>query len=119
MADIKLDPMTHDVSIENYKLVLLEGVELIEQRLRQRLKFFRGEWYLDTSQGVPYFQEILRKGISRARVESALKQAIVTTPGVLELVRFEMDYDPALRELRLNFRARVEGDQIVELQVTL
>lgn len=119
MADIKLDPLTHDVVVENYDVVLVTGVDLIVQRLRQRLWFFMGEWYLAINQGVPYYQEILRKGVTRTRVESALKRAIVTTPGVLELVQFTLDYAPSTRQAEVDFTCRVEGDEIVELQVTL
>lgn len=119
MADVKLDPLTHDIVVENYDVLLVTGVDLIVQRLRQRLWFFMGEWYLAINEGVPYYQEILRKGVTRERVESALKRAIVTTPGVLELVRFNLTYAPGTRQTSVDFSCRVENDEVLELQVTL
>lgn len=38
---------------------LTDGVDSVRQRVRQRLLFLFGEWFLATQSGVPHLQEIL------------------------------------------------------------
>lgn len=46
-------------------------------------KLFLGELYYDTSQGIPYFQQILGKFPSLALVKAQLVVAAMTVPGVV------------------------------------
>lgn len=104
--DLRLDPITHDLVLINYDLNLNTGLELMQQRLRQSLWFFLGEWFLDITDGVPYYRDILIKAPVRQTVESLLKQAILETPGVLSLEKFELQYFNGPRQLFLKFEAR-------------
>jgi len=109
--DLQLDTQSHDLIVANYDLQLNTGLSLVQQRLKQSLIFFLGEWYLDVTDGVPYYQDILIKSPVRITVESILKTTIIETPGVLELTSFELEYTPASRELHLDFRVKTEfGD---------
>ena len=60
MSDIKLNS-DWDIDISMSDLIQTTGRESIQQHWAQRLKTFLGEWFLDTSIGVPYFQQILKK----------------------------------------------------------
>lgn len=102
--DLMLDYQTHDIVIERYDLQLQYGVDLMRQRLKQSLLFFMGEWYLDITDGVPYYQEILKKGPDQITVESVLKQAIIETPEVTKLLSFDPQYTNAGRLYRLDFK---------------
>lgn len=104
MTDILLNDRTHDLEITGYDLQLVTRQDLVKQRIRQNLRFFRGEWYLAVDEGVPYFQEILRKGADIMTVESILKTAIVQTEGVDRLLEFSMDYDGSARRLTVTFK---------------
>jgi len=101
--DLRLDYDTHDLVIMQYDLKLQTGTDLMRQRLKQSLLFFMGEWYLDTTDGVPYYQEILKKGPDQITVESVLKAAIVETPEVIKLLSFSPEYDNARRLYSLSF----------------
>ena len=39
-------------------LVVAEGLEAAVEHILQRVRFTRGEWFLDNLAGVPYFEEI-------------------------------------------------------------
>jgi len=116
MADLELDPNTHDLVLRRFDLALVDGGALIVQRIKQRLLLFLGEWYLDTEAGVPWFQEILVKGVDLARVETLLKRAIVGTDGVARLTSLDLDFTPEPRRLLVSFRAVGENgeDLVVE-----
>jgi hypothetical protein len=74
---------------------------------------FRGEWFLNALKGVPYYQEILTKAPNFAAVDSILKREILQTSGIIELEKFELDYDETTRALTLAFTAK-STDGVIE-----
>lgn len=109
-----------DLDITNNSLSLTHGQNAILQHLTVKFRLFLGEWFLDTSVGVPWFQDILIKRPAFSVVHEALKAVILETPGVLELLEFKFDLNAEAREASLDFKARtIDGDidfsQIVEL----
>ena len=94
---------SHDLALVGYDLVMATGIDLMRQRLKQSLLFFQGEWYLDIEDGVPYYQDILKKSPDQIAVEAAFKTAIIETPGVTEITAFALKYDAPLRSLSLSF----------------
>lgn len=102
MASIAIDS-TNDIIIENNDLKLITGVEEVAQVLRQRLRVFRGEWFLDTRQGLPYYEEVLKKNPNPVTVDSLFKNEILNSPGIIELQSFTLEING--RELSLKFTA--------------
>lgn len=102
MSDLKL-AADGDLEIKNGDLLLTSGDEAVRQHLQQRLRTFLGEWFLDLDVGVPYFQDILVKNPNVNQVDGILKQTILTTPGVVELVSFSMSFDSTARTLAVEF----------------
>lgn len=111
MADLQLDPNTHDLVLTRFDLSLVDGNELIVQRIKQRLLLFLGEWYLDVEAGVPWFQEILVKGVDLGRVETLIKRTIVGTEGVTRLTALDLNFTPEPRRLSVSFRAVGENGE--------
>ncbi len=70
MNDLKLNS-NGDLDILGGDLQLLnDEAEVSRQSLQIDLKTFRGEWFLDTSIGVPYLQRLLKKGVSKTFVDN-------------------------------------------------
>ena len=103
--DLKLDPTTHDLVIENYDLVLVDGIDLVRQAIKQRLLLVLEEWFLDETVGVPWYQYIFQKGADINRVKSILINTINRTEGVIKITSFELDYNSVNRSLSVNFTA--------------
>ena len=99
------DPFFGDLKITDNSLTLTDGLEAIRQHLQVRLQVFYGEWFLDTTVGVPWFQDILKKQPSFVVVNELLKNVILDTPGVLEILEFNFDYTASTREITLEFQA--------------
>lgn len=102
-----------DIDIQNGNLVLVEGQEEIKQHLEQRLRAFLGEWFLDQTIGVPYFDEILKKNVIPSEVETIFINEILSTPGVVRLLTFDLTLIKSTRQLNLTFIAETV-DGIVE-----
>jgi len=104
MSDILLDS-TGDIDTSQPDLQQTTGVKAIKQHLKQRLKTFYNEWFLDLRRGLPYFQHILVKNPDPVIVDSAFKRQILNTPGVLELIAFNIDVEISTRVMTLSFKA--------------
>lgn len=89
LADLKIDDATGDMVLPP---VLAVGVDAVRQRLLIRLKFFRGEWFLDLRQGLPYYEQVLVKTPSLPLVESVFRRAILSTPGVLSIQKMSVTF---------------------------
>lgn len=104
----------NDLDLTTYNLRLAKTEDYIVQKLGVKLRTILGEWFLDTSVGVPYFQDIFKKQIDPATVESVIKAAILESPGIVSLLSFDMSLS-ADRQLTVSFS--VESD-VGELQIT-
>lgn len=88
------------------------GAQVI-QHVRSRLLMYYGEWFLDITAGVPYFEAIFVKPANLAVAESIIKETIINTPGIASLDSFYMDYVKTSRRLDITFGATTEqGDAI-------
>lgn len=102
MADLKLDA-SGDLAIENGDLVIIDGVDAVAQDIQVRLKFFLGEWYLDTRLGMPYYGKILGEKPRLNLLKNIFRKAILTTPGMINIDDFQIDYEGAERKLIVSF----------------
>jgi len=107
--DLKIDTATGDLAIENGDLVLLDGPDAIAQHLSTRLRFWKGDWYLDTRIGIPYLEQILIKAPNENVVRAIFRKAILDTPGVEALRSLLFSYDGAIRRLTIEFDADIVG----------
>ena len=79
-------------------------VDVVAQRLLIRLRNFEGEWFLDTSYGVPYWS-ILGHKIKKSAVDLIFQREILAENGVKELTFFESTFEN--RKYSLSFRVKV------------
>jgi hypothetical protein len=65
----------------------------IAQHIATRLKFFLTEWFLDETSGTAWYQVIFVKPADLLQIETVLKERILQTPGVTDLIDFKMSYN--------------------------
>ena len=70
------------VRIEGDQLGLVSGVESVRDRVVQRLKFLRGEWFLNQTQGVPYISLFGRGFVDIALLANEVKYEAENVEGV-------------------------------------
>lgn len=74
------------------------GKEETRQACISRLRLFLGEYFLDATDGTPWFQSILGKA-SRDIAEANIKQRLLGTRGVIAINSFEMTSDTRERKI--------------------
>lgn len=119
MTDVYLNA-DHDIDLESQNMRLTSDIngESIAQRLKITLWMFKGEYFFNEDFGVPYFQTIFVKGISREEIDTVFKSIILNVPGVIELLEYSSEFDRSTRAFSLKFKVRAEsGPVIVEVTV--
>jgi len=108
MADIQINTggaNKGDLVFSQGDLVFVRGRDAILVHVFVRMSFFLGEYALDQRIGIPYYQQILIKSANMPAVEAIFRETILTTPGVLELQRLDLDFDGSTRALSVAFSA--------------
>lgn len=117
--DLLLNTDTHDLVFINGGCPVTQLlVDVVTQRLKIKLYTFLGEWFLDTSTGIPYFQQIFGKVRSKATVDIIFQKVISDDPDVIEILVFESTVDSSLRGYSMNFTVRV-SDNTTSLPITI
>lgn len=104
MFDLKLNSQ-HDLLIKENRLVLTDGMNAIAQRIKIVLLTFGGEWFLDVSRGLPYFDEILVKNPNSTRIYAVFRQQIASVKGVKRIINLTLSVDRKSRTLIVEFEA--------------
>lgn len=111
--DLKLDPITGDLAFEDGDLVLVDGVDAIVQHIRIRFKFFKGEWYQDTREGTPWYEEILGHKPTQRRANEIARSVLASTPGVASVDSVQVTLDDATRDLSISFIAHTTDGAVI------
>jgi hypothetical protein len=102
MVDIYFNE-NYDMTLLNRDMRITTESEIVAQRLETRLQFIFGEWFLDTSQGLPYPQNIFEEGLLNTDALYALfRTEIANTPGVTNINSLTLDINRDERELTIN-----------------
>jgi hypothetical protein len=102
--DLKLDSVTKDIQIVDGNPSLTSGIDAIRQHLQMRMSTFRGEWFLDPTVGVPYFDDVFKKNPDLTILNAVFTKAILDTPGVVSLTTLSFDLQTD-RSLVVTFQA--------------
>lgn len=76
----------------------LQGRKSTAAGVYHRLRMFFGEYFLDISQGTPWFQSILGKNPQDV-AEAAIKERIITAPDVVAITDFSFDMNSQERRI--------------------
>lgn len=102
MIDFALHPLTRDLILPPKPL---DGAERVAQAIGIRLRTWLGEWFLDTSHGVPYLERVLGKTKSPELAEAILRGQVLSVAGVKAIQSFSLTIDPKSRLATVRFEA--------------
>lgn len=88
-------------------------IQTVAQRLKIRLLTFRGEWFLNTEYGPPYWQRILGQKPTKSALDQIFQEEILAENGVKEIVEFNSTFQT--RAYSASFRVRVSTGEVTEL----
>jgi hypothetical protein len=107
--------LTDSATVQVTDATLQTGTAEIDQKIRAVLQTQRGEWYLDTTQGVPYFTDVFKKNASTQVVGSAITAALKRIPEVIEITEMSVTIDASARTSAVSFKARTtDGTFLVQ-----
>ena len=123
MSDLSLNLADMDFQVINNDLVFTSdvntpGTNNILQDILQRLRLFQGEWFLDNSIGIPWFQQIFVKNPDVSKIEAIFIDAILSTNGVDSLIEFSLTPNYPNRSFALSFSANTTSG-VVDYSGTL
>lgn len=93
----------HDLTLVGSNISLTAG---LDQRIDCALRTFLNEFWLDPSEGMPYFSEFLTKNPDISVCKQAFATVIHGVPGVQEIIRLNVVFDNATRSFRVDFDVR-------------
>jgi hypothetical protein len=96
----------------------IRGAARIAQSIRIALRTWLADWFLDTTQGVPFLEQILARKAKPETIEAILRGQILLVNGVLSIQSFTMDINNRTRVCTIKFVAN-SAEGLVEDAVTI
>lgn len=113
-SDLVLDTATNDLKFSGNNLVLFdEYSESITQALSVGLSLIKGEWFLDTSKGLPLTDSLYTTKGAESLMNAYIKQYILDFEGVTSLTSYTSSLDKTTRQLSVDFSAELESGEII------
>lgn len=92
--------------------------EAVAQAVLTRLRLYRGEWFLDITEGTP-LDQIIGK-YTAGTYDAAIRQRILGTQGVTALAAYSSDFNPDTRKLSVSATITTQyGGDPVQIDGTL
>ena len=92
----------------------ISGAAQVAQLVKCRLLTIFGEWKLDNSLGLPWFEAIFTKQVRTSDIEAAIANIIRGAAGVQQLIAIDIDADYRARSLGISFTALSDYGDITE-----
>lgn len=113
--DFRIDPVTNDISAE-----YVSGSDEVLQRIRTRLRREYGEWFLNTTEGIPWIgtngSGILgSKYYSRDTFLLLIRRCIQDTAGVKRVLKLNTTYSPGDRSCDIYCEVLLDTDIVESL----
>jgi hypothetical protein len=108
-----------DVDFTNGQMRNTSGAQEAKQNLAQNLRTFLGEWFLDITLGLPYFQIIFEKGTPIEVIKSYLQEAVLSTKGIADVETLDVELDAQTRKLTVDLVCTYTDGSPVSVVVTL
>jgi hypothetical protein len=115
--DLAMNVQTGDLVVRNGDLIIVNNGERVAQQVLITLREWLGEWFLKTSDGVPYLEYILVKNPNEAHVRQVLSEAIQSVEGVKGVTELEFAFNRILRTLTVSYEIDTDYGFITKKEV--
>lgn len=115
--DIALNISKNDLVLQNGDLIIIDNTERVAQQVLITLRFWLGEWFLDTREGVPYLEYVLVKNPNMSHIRQILTEKIQSVEGVKRIISLDFDFRRVARELYVDFEVDTDYGLITERAV--
>ena len=94
----------------------VQFTDSVLQAIKIRLKWFLGEWRINTTDGMPYYDEVFIKNPSTALIEDRVRTEILSVDGVQAVESISVVIDKPTRVAAIHFTV-VANDEIIDEEV--
>ena len=115
--DLAMNVKTGDLIVRNGDLMIVNNGERVAQQVLITLREWLREWFLKTSDGVPYLEYILVKNPNEAHVRQVLSEAIQSVEGVKGVTELEFAFNRILRTLTVSYEIDTDYGFITKKEV--
>lgn len=102
--DILLDDSGNRV-LSGGDYAFAEDLQSVKQGIQVRVRLWLKEYWLDTSQGVPWREDILVRNANPAIVKADISAAIAATPDVTSVSNVSYSFDSQGRSAKVAYNA--------------
>ena len=115
--DLAMNVQTGDLVVRNGDLMIVNNGERVAQQVLITLREWLGEWFLKTSDGVPYLEYILVKNPNEAHVRQVLSETIQSVEGVKGVTELVFAFNRILRTLTVSYEIDTDYGFITKKEV--
>lgn len=112
--DIAIDTATNDIAYSNGQAQYVINADEVLQRVRTCLRRIAGEWFLDTTAGVPYFNGQMLGGKDLEYVKLILRKEVLQIKGVGEILQLNAYINTTTKHVSVYIQLTIDK-QIYEL----
>lgn len=115
--DLAMNIESGDLVVNNGDLLLIDTAERVAQQILITLRFWRGEWFLDTRDGVPYLEYILIKNPNENHIRQILTEKITSVDGVTAVTAMDLAMNSKQRILAVTYTVQTEYGLLTRREV--
>ena len=109
LYDLALNVDSWDLVFHNNDLLLIDNAERIGQQIKITLQFWFQEWFLDTTQGIPYLEYICIKNPNLQHIRQIFREAIQSVPDVDSVTELTLNVNAKERILSVTYTANTSA----------
>lgn len=117
LVDLKIE--NGDIVLDGFDLATVEENEATRQRLEQKFRLFFGEWFLDRTAGVRWFEDYLGQRPRTEVLQFLLTSVVGNDPDVQRLVEASFQFNGTTRLLEIEFTALLFDGETITLEVAI
>lgn len=112
-----LDPNTHDIVFENGNIRFTDNGEITLQKIKTKLLFFKGDFFLDEELGVDYLNYVFEKNVSDDTIKNLFLSVLQRIPEISEILNLEVIRNREEYKVSIFFEVKDRMGNVVEGEV--
>lgn len=115
--DLAMDMATGDLVLRDGDILLIDNAERVAQQILITLRFWLGEWFLDTKDGIPYLEYVLVKSPNLLHIRQIFTEAMEKVDGVKRVEEMNLVFDAKNRSLHVDYEVSTDYGLLTRREV--
>jgi hypothetical protein len=114
VRDLYLDPVTHDLVIENGDIRFTRDGEITLQKIKTRFLFFTGDSFLNPEEGVDYLKYVFTTSSSEESIRNLFIKELQAIPEIAEIIEVEILRQEGSELINVSFKVKDRNGFVIE-----